>query len=563
MRKMNFIKVLMILVFTLSGLNYVTGLNSCISDNKISGEQEKNFTLAAKNGVLVNEALTRNKRYVDAWVPYADPKTGLIPDNIFKDKKDNDVWDIHNAAADNYPFMVLTSSFTDTNLFKGRMLDMLNTEKKITSRIGVLPDAYSFTKQSFEFDEPDIGRIIFGSSEYVKDGLLSLTEWLGVSPWSERMIEILDAIWENAPFETEFGTIVSDDVEVIGEMLQTLSRIYFMTGDEKYLDWAIRMGDYYLLGNHHITRDLTVLKLRDHGCEIVSGLCELYAAVAYAKPEKREEYKKPIHEMLDRILEVGRNEDGLFYGAINPVSGQVIKTHHPLTDSFGYTLNGFYTVYLLDSVERYREATIKALSVLKSKYTRYCWEDWSGTGGINGTGFHDGYADAIEGVLNLYAREPVSSAADWMDTEIHEMWAKQKESGVPEGGHGDGNFARTSIMYSLWKTQGLQTQPWISGLKLGAVPKQDSLYISISADFDWKGALILDVERHKEIMNLPFDWPRINQYPEYFTRKSDKMYKLIDIETGKKTVYKGSEIINGIELSVKAGTESRLILIEQ
>ena len=87
-----------------------------------------------------------------------------------------------------------------------------------------MPDNYSFTKQGFEFDEPDIDRIIFGSSEYVKDGLLSLTEWLGASPWSDRMIEILDAMWENAPFETEFGTIVSDDVEVIGEMLQTLSR---------------------------------------------------------------------------------------------------------------------------------------------------------------------------------------------------------------------------------------------------------------------------------------------------------------------------------------------------
>jgi hypothetical protein len=112
--------------------------------------------------------------------------------------------------------------------------------------------------------------IIFGSSEYVKDGLLPLTEWLGQSPWSERMVAIVDDIWKNAPIETEHGKIVSESHEVNGEMLQALSRIYWMTGEKKYLDWAIRLGDYYLLGKNHPTRDGTKLRLRDHGCEVVT-----------------------------------------------------------------------------------------------------------------------------------------------------------------------------------------------------------------------------------------------------------------------------------------------------
>ena len=113
------------------------------------------------------------------------------------------------------------------------------------------------------------------------------------------------------------------------------------------------------LGNNHPTRNFKVLRLRDHGCEIVSGLCELYATVSYADPAKEEAYKAPVYEMLDRILEIGRNDDGLFYNSVDPVKG--IPVNGGIADNFGYTLNGFYTVYLLDKIEKYREPVIKAL----------------------------------------------------------------------------------------------------------------------------------------------------------------------------------------------------------
>ena len=38
-------------------------------------------------------------------------------------------------AADNYPFMVLTAYLLDKDLYNGVLLDMLNNEKKLTSRI--------------------------------------------------------------------------------------------------------------------------------------------------------------------------------------------------------------------------------------------------------------------------------------------------------------------------------------------------------------------------------------------------------------------------------------------
>ena len=62
-----------------------------------------------------------------------------------------------------------------------------------------------------------------------------------------------------------------------GEMLQTLSRVYWMTGDNKYLNWAIQIADLYLLQTDF--SETNYLKLRDHGCEIIGGLSELFLSL--------------------------------------------------------------------------------------------------------------------------------------------------------------------------------------------------------------------------------------------------------------------------------------------
>ncbi|MCK5821839.1 MAG: hypothetical protein KAH17_08130, partial [Bacteroidales bacterium] len=495
---------------------------------------------------LSNEGFVRCRNYVSGWLEYADSTTGLIPRNIQSSK---DIWNAQDAAADNYPFMVLTAAITDRELFEGKMLDMLRMETKLSSRIGALPDDWSFSKQDFVRTEININRIMFGSSEYLKDGLLPLTEWLGESPWSERMLNILDDMWAQAMIETEYGKIVSTNMEVNGEMLQVLSRMFWMTGEQKYLDWAIRIGDYYLLGNQHPTRDFEKLKLRDHGCEIISGLCELYATLNIEDLSKKVSYEAPIHEMIDLVLEKGRNEDGLFYNSINTHTGEVLD--QKMSDNFGYNLNGVYTVYLVDGTEAYREAIKKTLSSLNGKYNNFLWE------GRGGTGSSDGYADAIEGALNIYNREPVNSAAKWIDSEMQVMWSKQQESGIIEGWHGDGNFARTTIMYCLWKTQGITIDPWREDVKFGALTQNDSLYFSISADSAWTGKIIFDTQRHKTILNMPDDWPRINQFPEWFTVKGDQVYQVKMNEETK--LIKGDLMAEGMSIQIEPGKHSIVV----
>jgi len=350
---------------------------------------------------------------------------------------------------------------------------MLDTETRLTSRIGRLPDTYAFSRGGFQHDAVDSSRILFGAAEYMKDGLLPLTEWLGPSPWSERMLGILDDL----PRITSRATDVrgqwygnSATVEVNGDLLQVLSRMYAFTGRKAYLDRAMAIADAYLTPGNLPTAALDRLRLRDHGCEIVSGLCEAYYAARHARPDIAGRWRPAIHRMLDRILEVGRNADGLFYDEVDPRTGRVISPR--IADNFGYTLDAYWTVGTLDTVPAYLEAVRKALSALPGAYRGFDWENGSA----------DGYADAIEGALNLHNRVERPGVADWIDSETRVMWSMQKPDGLVEGWHGDGNFARTTVMYGLWKTQGLQATRWDSSLLLGAVRRGSAVRIVLSSD---------------------------------------------------------------------------------
>lgn len=508
-------------------------------DVKWSAEDDNLYSKAYRNGIISNEGYYRCQKYLHGWMKYLDEETGLIRQYLYS--KQND-WVIQNSAADNYPFMVLTAFFTDKDLYNGEMKDILFREKELTTRKWGLPDDYDLKRNRFINEEPDLLRMQFGSSEYIKDGLLPLTEWLGESPWKDRMIELLDSIWESAAYQTEVGLIPTENVELHGEMLQVLSRVFWMTGDDKYLDWAIRLGDYYLLGNHHPSRDLEELRLRDHGCEVVSGLCELYTTLHYTRVNKKNSYKEPLVNLLDDILEFGRNEDGLFFDIVNPQNGNVLRNY--LTDTWGYTYNGFYDLYLVDGIERYRDEVVQVMKNVTS-YINYRWEEDAA----------DGYADTIESALNLYNREPIEEVADWMDSQIKVMWGKQKGNGVIDAVYADGNFARTTIMYNLWKSRGCYIDEWREDLVLGAHEYDGSLYLVISAQEEWSGRLIFDSMRHSSFMNMPLDWPRINQFPEWYTVHPDHSYQIM---TDQVKVVKGLTLLEGLPISLKSGDLLRI-----
>jgi hypothetical protein len=144
-----------------------------------------------------------------------------------------------------------------------------------------------------------------------------------------------------------------------------------------------------------------------------------------------------------------------------------------------------------------------------------------------------------------------------MDSEIKILWSSQRPDGIIEGWHGDGNFARTTIMYCLWKTQGVTAQPWRADLRLGAARDvAGTLHVVLSAEKPWTGQLIFDRPRHAENLRLPVDWPRINQFPEWFTVQSGKTYTVQSSSVSGQ--FSGAQLAAGLEISVSPATPRRL-----
>jgi len=491
---------------------------------------------AAENGEVARQALLKCWRFVHGWLQHADPETGLIPRNLSRDF----YWNAKDAAADNYPFMVLSTFYTDRPLFMGVMQEMLATEQLLCNRVDRLPDDYVFATQDFRTPEPKMADLIFGASEYMKDGLLPLTELIGPSPWSDRMLGLLNDVWKHGAVETEVGTLPSTSHEVAGDLMQGLSRMYWMTGNDAYRARAFRLADYFLL--HHLPSEAERLRLDDHGCEVINGLSEVYYVAAHKDPEKHAQWRPKMHAMLDRILEVARDENGLLYDSVDPRSGKVLNDE--LTDNWGYDYNAFLVAAELDDAARYREAVEFVLTHLLNAKD-YKWEG----------GGADGYADSLEGGLNLMNRIPTPEAAQWADYVAAILLAKPRDTGVIEGWHGDGNFARTALMYALWKTQGAYVLPWRADLRLGAVRTDDgAACFQIQADWPWKGTLHFDVPRHAEHLNMPSDYPRLNQFPEWFTVPKKATF---ESEGGEVTA---AELRKGLSVSVTPDGPFRLRL---
>jgi len=110
------------------------------------------------------------------------------------------------------------------------------------------------------------------------------------------------------------------------------------------------------------------------------------------------------------------------------------------------------------------------------------------------------------------------------------------------------------------KTKGLTIEPWLEDVILGAVQDGDVLKISISAKRDWKGKIVFDSPRHQTIMKMPLDWPRINQFPEWFTAESDKRYAVHDLTHNSKKIYTGKQLQEGITINLERGSERKLLV---
>jgi hypothetical protein len=126
-----------------------------------------------------------------------------------------------------------------------------------------------------------------------------------------------------------------------------------------------------------------------------------------------------------------------------------------------------------------------------------------------------------------------------------------------EGWHGDGNTARTALMWALAKTQGATAAPWREDVELGAERSSTGgVRVLLKTRYPWKGRLRFDRPRHRDHFRMPADYPRINQFPEWFTAEENGRYRLtVDGAPGRPVT--GRELWN-LELTLPAAGTARV-----
>lgn len=499
------------------------------------------FAAARESAQIAGLTLSKTQRWLhEVALPKIDPETKLYISHSGGSGRYREAWwNYDDTAADTYPFLFWAAWYTDQDKIDGPILDVLEAEQRICNHLDRIPTAVNHKTLEKVIKSKDV--TIFAASEYVKDGLLAIVEVSGPdTPWFERMRGIMDDIWKHADIDTPYGKIPTKNVEANGEQIQILARLYTITGDRKYLEWAERLADYYLLDEGFMPTHL-----RDHGSEIIGGLGLLFAVESVHSPSKAETYRAPLKRIFDEILKNGLNEDGLMYNKLGNVKSG-------LSDSWGYNYVGFLCYDMAVGKPIYRDHLRQTLSNLaKPKYKDYPWEGKS----------VDGFADSVEGALYLLNHIEVPEAIEWTNHEIarnivfadrpERLWTTQKL---------ESNGVRTALQHALMHTRGLIARPWQQGLTLGASDTEHGLAVVMRSDTAWSGKLVFDIPRHRIYMGFKQNWPRMNIMPEWFTVELDQNYTVENPTKGSQQTYTGKQLHEGLSIALQADKEQLLLI---
>ena len=456
------------------------------------------------------------------------------------------IWNYRDTAADCYPFYVWAAFYTDPDLLETVMVESLEAEQRLCNHVDRLPVPYDMEAMKKVPGSHDA--MIFGASEYAKDGLTPIIEITGPeSPWFARMRGIIDDIFKHAHYDTPHGKIPSKNIEVNGELLQMLPRLYCITGDAKYLEWAHRLADYYLLPGRFVPT-----KLYDHGCEIIGGLGLLFAIDAKAAPDKFRQYKPHLEYMFDEILKRGTNSDGVIVGHLRQTSGPHDRVR--IGDGWGYDFVGFLNYDLALESSRYTDAIRRPMTnLLKQRYKKFNWDH----------GSRDNVADSVEGGLYLLRRLPTAEGFIWADREIATLLVDHTDPNRLWDVHKlEANTVRTVLIHTMLHTRNTIARPWQQGLQLGAAPCDDGICIFMKSDKPYEGRIKFDIPRHRIYMGFTRDWPRMNAVPEWFTVEPDDGhgYTVANVDASSSQAYSGKSLAAGLPVRLEANKPLRLIV---
>jgi hypothetical protein len=510
---------------------------------------------ARGNALLASEAFRRAALAAERWLDRRDARTGLFPHTL---RGDREQWTYGDVGSDLYPFLAIATRL----LLPARtpeIMAVLAAERAASS--GLPRDVDLKTGRLIRRD-PD--KEMLAAVEYAKDGLLPLVELLGPDPWLPRLREVTDAALAAASVPTRHGPIPADSTEVNGSTLQVLSRLYWLTRDPAYLQMGRKIAAAYLDDALPDTGYLPIHRwdfvddepigprrfhLGDHGAEIVSGLIEWHRVEVLTGVSEATAHRRAIRLMLDRLLKTGRTPEGLWFEAVEFPSGRVYD--RDVSDNWGYLGQAYLDHSAIERSEpdgdpvaaaRYERAAADLLRAVTA-FRAHRWED----------GTMDGYADTLEGAIYLLRYLDVPEAESWADEEIAGLYRFQRSDGRVTDQNIDGNFIRTVLLYAFAKTHGARVEPWEPSVALGAAREGGCLRLFAHSDTPWAGRLVFDTPRHRAHFGLPDDYPRLNQWPEYFAVEAEREYTVLD-QAGHEQVHAGDVLGAGLPLTLDAET---------
>jgi hypothetical protein len=109
-------------------------------------------------------------------------------------------------------------------------------------------------------------------------------------------------------------------------------------------------------------------------------------------------------------------------------------------------------------------------------------------------------------------------------------------------------------------TRGLIARPWQLDLDLGAAQTADGVVVSMTFASPYTGVLVVDEPRHRLEMGFTRDWPRMNTMPEWFTAEPAQNYVVEDLITGATQSFTGTQLHEGLPVTLEAGVETLLLI---
>ncbi|MGV8096725.1 MAG: hypothetical protein AB2L24_33115 [Mangrovibacterium sp.] len=511
------------------------------------GESQDVLSITKHRGIIFEDCGRNALRLLQGWIDIKqDPETKLF--------SKGGMWDYQDEAADHYSSLVSVAFYVYPELVQnnGILHQTLVNYQKLCSKVSGIPTLYNL-KDRVKGPEAQLGDL----TEWLRDGLIRIIEIMGMNnDWYKELERLTDAIIDEANKQGGISEVFERH-EDAGNMLQTLTRLYAMSGKEKYLKAAESLAEVKLINLAAIQNDKDTWKglFADHGCELVPGLGELFALECQVGSPEAKAYKAPFQKLLDNVLKSNCDpHSGLLCDSEVEKDGRKVFKRPP--DTWGYVLFAYENYDRGTGGSRYTDAIEKPMKWLienRPDYENYNrWGLWPHLDFSS-----DDWSDSYESMIVLWNQYPsVDGVFDWLDWSTLHYHRTNNFNGMEKygpytGGHFDGSTGRTLCLHMMLCSQRVRTVPFKEGLCLGGFKKDSALYLSLESDNKWSGKLCFDGLR-TEYKTATLNWARINEIPQWFIVRPGRKYR-INIFGSHPLILDGQELINGLKINIQAG----------